>query len=445
MFVFYVSGGKPLKGTIKVSGAKNVAMKAIVAALLTKDRVTVNNIPLISSVTGTAQIIKHLNGTVKFASNNSVTIDTAKTNKGELPLEYGGLYRTTTMTIGPLLHRVKHAVVPNPGGCRLGKRPIDMHISGLKAMGARISYRDGFFRCTAAQKLTGCRFKFAKNTHTGTETLILAGVLAQGRTILENAASEPEIDDLIRMLNSMGAKIKRVDSRTIRIDGVQSLHGTNYTIMPDRNEAVTFAIAAYVTKGKINIKGIASNQISSFLTQLDRAQAPYEIKSDGIIFTGTPSGYLATDVVTASHPGFMTDWQQPWAVLALLSKGTSTIHETVFESRFSYVSELQKMGAKIDFFHPKVRNPKSFYNFNWEDRKPDSHQAIAIRGPQTLHRAVVEIHDLRAGATLVLSALAAKGESVLFGIEHLERGYENIVDRINNLGGNIKRVHKNNE
>lgn len=433
-----IKGGNALKGTINLSGAKNVAMKAIVAALLTDDDLVISNTPLISSVIGTAKIIEPLNVKVEFFKDNSVRVKSKQINKYSIPLDMGGLYRTATMTIGPLLARFGKAVVPNPGGCRLGKRPIDRHIEGLKSLGASIEYKDGFFHAKC-QKLVGANFKFKKNTHTGTETMILAAVLATGRTILENAAAEPEIDDLINLLNSMGAKVRRVKQRTIVIDGVKKLHGTHYKIMLDRNEAVTFAIAAYVTCGDVFIKDIDTNSIQSFLDKLREAQASFEVEKNGIRFFNH-SSYKAVDVVTGPFPGFMTDWQAPWALFATQAEGVSTVHETVFESRFGYASELNKMGADIEFFTPVVKNPEKFYNFNWEDRNPDFHQAIRIFGPRKLHNAVVEVGDLRAGATLVLAALAASGESIVYGIEHINRGYEKFEDRLSSLGASIKRV-----
>lgn len=427
-----------MKGTIRLSGAKNVAMKTIIAALLTDEIVVVRNVPLISSVIGTAKIVEPLNVKVKFYPDNSMVIRPSGIDRYLIPLELGGLYRTATMTISPLLHRFGKAVVPNPGGCRLGKRPIDRHIEALKALGAKIQYKDGFFYAETSG-LKGTRFRFRKNTHTGTETLILAAVLASGTTVLENASAEPEVDDLIAFLSSMGAKIKRREERTIVIEGVNKLHGTDYRIMSDRNEAVTFAIAAYVTKGDIFVKDIDTLTIQSFLDKLKQADASFEKLKDGIRFFNHHR-YKATSVVTAPFPGFMTDWQAPWVVLATQAEGVTTIHETVFESRFGYVSELRKMGARIEFFDPKVANPRQFYNFNWEDRNPDFHQAIRIYGPQKLHNAVVEVSDLRAGATLVLGALAASGESTIYGIEHIDRGYEQFDKRLRLLGAQIKRI-----
>lgn len=435
---FVINGGQPLQGSITPSGAKNVAMKTIVASILSDEKVTVRNIPLISSVTGTAAIVKPLNVKVTFSNDKSVVIDPTDLSEHKIPLELGGLFRTATMTIAPLLARFGKAVVPNPGGCRLGKRPIERHIEGLKAMGADITYKDGFFHASTAG-LHGTKFRFNKNTHTGTETLIIAAVLAKGTTVIENAALEPEVDDLIAFLNSMGAKIKRSKDKTIVIEGVSHLHGTDFTIMSDRNEAVTFAIGAYVTKGDIFVKNIKKELIAAFLEKLKEAKASFEIDPGGIRFFNGES-YKATDVVTKPEPGFMTDWQAPWALFATIGGGVSTIHETIYESRFGYVSELRKMGARIDFFNPKVTNPVKYYNFNWEDRNPQYFQAIKIYGPTVLHNAVVEVGDLRAGATLVLAALGASGQSVVLGIEHIDRGYENFEKQLVNLGANIKRV-----
>ncbi len=437
---FVISGGKPLKGVIKVSGAKNVAMKTVVASLLTDSFVTVKNIPLISDVTGTVKFIEKLGVKIKF-KDNSVQIDASTINKYSFPLDMDGLYRTVTMVIPPLLLRFGKAIVPNPGGCRIGQRPIDRHIQGLKAFGAQVEYKDGFFHAKA-NKLHNTKFRFSKNTHTGTESMILLGTLIKGKTVLENSAEEPEVDDLINFLNSMGARIKRKDHRIIEIDGVSSLKGTNYTIMPDRNEAVTFAIGAYITNGDITINEFNPDYLEIFLNKLNLMGLKFDINKNSIRFHRDRETFRAVDVTTSPHPGFMTDWQPPWSVLVCNAKGTSSIHETVYESRFAYVNELRKMGAKIDFFQPKITNPKEIYNFNLKTNHPNTFQAIKILGPVKLHNAVVEVSDLRAGATLVLAALSARGDSIIYGIEHIDRGYEQIEKRFNHLGASIKRIHE---
>lgn len=435
---FIISGGKKLSGEIKVSGAKNVAMKVILAGLLTSKPIFVANVPLISSVYGTAEIVKRLGVKVNIAPNHTLTIKGESVHDFRVPLDLGELYRTATMVVGPLLARFGRAVVPNPGGCRLGKRPIDRHIDGLKAMGAKISYREGFFYAECP-RLHGTRYRFSSNTHTGTETLILAAVLATGETVLDNAAEEPEVDDLIQLLNIMGAKIRRIKRRTIVISGVRKLGGAEFEIMPDRNEVVTFAIGAIATQGDLIIEGTQRDYLKAFLSKLDEAKAGWEpISTDKTRFYRNKK-LEPTQITTESYPGFMTDWQAPWALLMTQTNGVSTIHETIYEDRFGYVRELRKMGAEMDYFSPEVASPETFYNFNWSDRT-DGEQAIKINGPIKLHNAVLEVTDLRAGATLVLGAILAKGESVVYGVEHIDRGYEKIEERLKYLGASIKRV-----
>lgn len=436
---FIIEGGNKLKGEVKVSGAKNVAMKVILAGLLTDEPLNIGNIPLISSVYGTCDIVKHLGVKVKINSDHTMQISGRDIDSYTVPLEVGGLYRTATMVIGPLLSRFGRAVVPNPGGCRLGKRPIGRHIDGLKAMGAKINYKEGYFKAEASE-LHGTKFRFDSNTHTGTETMILAAVKAKGETVIENAAMEPEIDDLIRLLSLMGAKIKRVKPKTIVIEGVKKMCGVQYEIMPDRNEVVTFAAAAIASGGNVVIEGTQRKYLRSFLRSLDQARISWKpLGEDRTRFYADRPVY-STKIQTAPYPGFMTDWQSSWAILMTQAQGKSVIHETVYEDRFGYVRELKKIGAKIEFYNPKVTNPRKFYNFNWKDRKANNFHAIKIYGPCVLHNGVMEVMDLRAGATLVLGALIARGKSVIYGIEHIDRGYEKIEERLKNLGANIKRV-----
>jgi UDP-N-acetylglucosamine 1-carboxyvinyltransferase len=285
-------------------------------------------------------------------------------------------------------------------------------------------------------------YKFEKSTHTGTETLIMIAVLLHGTKVtLENAAAEPEIDELINLLNQMGAKILRVNNRTIKIEGVDKLSGTEFTIGMDRNEIVTFAIAAVITKGDILIKGAQNVDLSPFIQRLELAGGGVRQEEDGIRFFY--KGELRNvDVETSSYPGFMTDWQGPWAILMTQARGNTVIHETVYENRFGYVTELKKMGANVVMFNPEVKNPEKVYNFNLCDNDSSYFHAIEIKGPAKLHDAVVYVSDLRAGATLVLAALSAVGESVIFGVEHLDRGYEKLEERLSFLGASIKRVKK---
>ncbi|MDO8461004.1 MAG: UDP-N-acetylglucosamine 1-carboxyvinyltransferase [bacterium] len=436
---FIIKGGKRLKGEVSVSGSKNVALKALVAACLTDEKVIIENIPLISDFMVMAEIIRDLGGTVVIRDHKAeVWVKKFKNNR--IPFSKAAQIRTSSMFLAPLLARTNEAIIPNPGGCRIGARPIDRIIKGLKKMGARISYnsKDGYFHAKT-NNLLGTTYRFDKNTHTGTETLILSAVLAKGKTVLENAACEPEIDQLIELLNKMGARIKRVSIRTIIIDGVEKLHGTTFRIRSDRNEIITFAIAALITEGDVLIKGAEDADLLSFLKMLKKTGAGFEKKKDGIRFYSS-NNLLQTQVTTSNHPGFMTDWQGPWAVLMTKAKGESIIHETVYENRFGYVGELLRMGANIEYFNPIVKDVKATYNFNTKDDKKEYLHAIKIYGETDLHNAVLTISDLRAGATLVLAALAARGESVVFGVEHLDRGYEKFEQRLKKLGAQIKRV-----
>lgn len=434
-----IKGGKKLKGTISVLGSKNVALKAFVAACLTSEKVIIENVPLISDLFVMADIIRELGGRVDFTDHSAV-IRLKDLKSDKIFLDRAAEIRTSFMFLAPLLARKKAAIIPNPGGCRIGARPIDRVIKGIKKMGVAIKYnsKDGYFHSYIKDRLNGAVYRFSKNTHTGTEALILTAVLAKGKTTLENAAQEPEIDELIKLLNQMGAKIKRVKPRTIEIQGVKKLYGTKFKINADRNEVVTFAIAAILTGGDIFIKNIGVGGLVEFITELDKAGAGFEIKNGGIRFF-YKKPLSATRVMTAPYPGFMTDWQAPWAVLMTKAHGESIIHETVYESRLGYARQLKKMGARVKFFIPEVKNPKTLYNFNMGDDN-NLYHALKIKGPTKLHNGVVKVTDLRAGATLVLAALSARGESVVLEVEHLDRGYENFDKRLNKLGASIERI-----
>lgn len=439
---FIINGGKLLYGEVSVSGAKNVALKALVAACLTEEEVVIENIPLISDFFVMIDIIKHLGGIVRI-DGHTATVQMRDLQKEKISLERAAEIRTSSMFIAPLLARLGKAVIPNPGGCRIGARPIDRMVKGLEALGATVDYdsTDGYFHAsvqTDTKRLQGATYRFEKPTHTGTETLLIASSLAEGETVLENVALEPEVDELIGFLNQMGANITRAEDKTIHIKGVSKLHGATIRIGPDRNEVVTLAIAAILTGGDIFIKDITTVGLQAFLEALDVANGGYEVADNGIRFFA--KGPLKpTQVTTAPFPGFMTDWQSPWAVFMTAAEGTSTIHEAVYESRFGYVSELLKMGARITLFQPDVENPETFYNFNLSDDQKNAPHAIKVHGPVTLHNAVVKMSDLRAGATLVLAALVAKGETVILGLHHLDRGYEQFETRLRSIGADIQR------
>lgn len=436
---YVIKGGNKLKGATTVSGAKNVALKALVAACLTDEEVVIHNIPLISDFFAMVNIIKKLGGVVTI-HDHTAKIQMKSFSQSLIPLDMSSHARASVMFIAPLLVRTNEAIIPNPGGCRLGARPVDRIVDGIDQMNASVKYHseDGYFHAKTSG-LHGIAYTFEKNTHTGTETLIMASVLAKGKTVLHNAAEEPEIDDLIELLNSMGANVSRSSKREITIEGVEKLHGTTFTISPDRNEVVTFAIAAYVTEGDIFIKDAQNVDLKAFLEKLDEAEAGYEKRDDGIRFF-YKNGLSAVDVTTAIHPGFMTDWQAPWAVLMTQANGTSTVHETVFENKLGFVKDLQKMGARMKLFNPDVANPETVYNFNLTDNKPEYFHAVTITGPTALHDAIVTMIDLRAGAAVVLAALVSHGETTVHNIHLVKRGYGDFAERLKALGADIKVV-----
>ena len=437
---YIIKGGNKLKGNIRVSGAKNVVLKAIIAACLTDQEVEIKNVPLINDFYIMLDLVREIGGQVNLLGH-TVKIKVEKIHSSKIPLETGAKTRTSSMFVAPLLARCGEALIPNPGGCRIGARPIDRHIEGLEKMGAASHYRseDGYFHFKT-DGLKGATYEFTKNTHTGTEVLIMAAVLASGETVLENAAAEPEVDDLINLLNLMGADVKRVNPRTIKIRGVKTLHGASYTIMADRNEVVTFAVLSALTGGDILIENVEMKQIAGFLEEFKKAGGEWEEKGSCVRFW-LPNGIKPTDIVTSSHPGFMTDWQGPWAIFMTQAEGLSTIHETVYENRFSYVKELRKMGANLEFYVPEVKDPHNFYNFDY-GKVSRGKQGLRIKGPTVLHNAVLNILDLRAGATLVIGALIASGESVVYGLEYLERGYEAFDARLKSLGADIQAVEE---
>lgn len=437
---FIVNGGKKLIGSTRVSGSKNVALKALVAACLTSEEVIIENIPLISDLLIMTDIIQELGGRID-TQDHTIFVQMGEFSKTKIALERAAEIRTSAMYMAPLLARKNEAIIPNPGGCRIGARPIDRTILGLEEMGVSIEYKseDGYFHMKAPNGLKGIDYTFVKSTHTGTETMIMAAVLAKGKTILRNAAEEPEIDELIDLLNKMGAKIQRKEKRLIEIEGVEKLRGTRFKVGADRNEVVTLAVAAIITKGDIFIKDIEGIDLTGFIEKMEEIGAGVEYKDGGIRFF-YKGEIKSTDIETGIYPGFMTDWQGPWAVLMTQANGTSIIHERVYESRFGYVSQLEKMGADIELFSPVIENPKEYYEFNIEDDAPENKHAARIKGPSKLHNGVVAVTDLRAGATLVLAALAAGGESVILDVRYLDRGYERFEYRLNSLGADIIRT-----
>jgi len=431
-----IRGGRPLLGRVRVSGAKNTAFKAMSAALLADGPSILENVPDVEDVRLVACAIEELGGRAVRLAPTTWLIDPRPLNKSQVsacPLERT---RASSLLLVPLLVRFGEALVPEPRGDRIGRRPLDRTLAGLEALGARVEQR-GEHLLVRAARLRGTRYRFPKNTHTGTETLLLAAACAQGETILENAAQEPEVDDLIAFLNAMGARICRTSERTIRIEGGAPLHGARHRVMPDRNEAVTFACAALATRGEVEIEGARMTDVRAFLDVLEKIGAGSTCRET--TWRVWYRGPLRPVVIqTAPHPGFMTDWQPLIAPVLTQAEGVSIIHETVFENRFHYARELQRMGARIEFFRPAVENPDAVYNFNLEDDRPEFFHAIRILGPTPLRPATVRATDIRGGAALVIAALAARGESVIEGIEHLERGYERLDIALRSLGAEIE-------
>ena len=438
MEVFKITGGTPLHGSVRIGGAKNASYKLMIASLLAKGESRLLNFSHISDVATVLQIITELGGSARRTGERAIFINPDTLTNWQLDPSVGQQGRFSTLFIPILLARVGKAVVPAPGGDKIGKRPLERHFDGLEALGATVREENGMF-IAETNGLRGARYKFKKNTHTGTETLLLAAVLATGTTLLENAALESEVDDLIAFLNAMGAKIQRLPDKCIEIIGVPELQGAIYKIMPDRNEAVSYACAALVTKGDVIIENARPEHLTAFLSALDAINAGYEVGSYGIRFYY--KGPLnATDITTAMDPGFMTDWQPLFATVLTQAEGVSTIHETVMEKRFQYVTELQAMGAEIRQFQPEVADRDATYNFNLLDADPSLQHAIAITGPVALHAGNFAVHDLRHGATLILAALAATGTSHIAGVEHVDRGYEALAERLKSMGAAIERT-----
>ncbi len=438
MGTFVIDGGTPLYGSVRLGGAKNASFKLMVASLLTNGQSRLLNFSHIADVNTTREIIEDLGGTTRNAGERTMFIDTSTVHSHVIPQKYGKLSRASTLFLGPLLARFGEAVVPFPGGDAIGSRPIERHLEGLRALGAELTVKSDRIEATC-KRLVGTTYEFSKNTHTGTETLLLAAVLAKGTTVLKNAALEPEVDDLIEFLNNMGARIRRRMHKIIEIEGVKTLNPTIHRIMPDRNEAVSYACAAIATKGDIIVENARRDHLEAFLQKLDEVGGGYEIGNYGIRFY-YKQPLRAADIKTVPHPGFMTDWQPLWAVLMTQAKGESEIFETVSSNRFQYISAMKEMGVDVSAFIPKVDDPEQTYNFNLDEDKPEYIHAIKIHGPSKLKAGTFTVHDLRAGATIVLSALTAKGKTVLHNIEEIDRGYEKLDERLRSMGAHIERL-----
>lgn len=437
---YIIKGGKPLRGTVQLSGSKNIALKTLIAALMFESEVVLKRIPHINDVEDLIHLIRLLGAKAEWEGKNEVRIDGRGMSDRKVDLLHGSKIRVSFMLFAPLLLRFGEAYIPNPGGCRIGARPIDRIVAGMQAIGIEVSYDSGtgYYHAVKSGPLGGT-FRFDKPSHTTTELLIMIAMMASSEVVLENAALEPEIDDLIAFLNEAGADIVR-EGNSIRIQPTHRLaQNKPYEIAADRNEAVTYAVLAHLTKGEITIEHIPRFYIQTFIDELTKIGGHVEEKSPNSFTVSYREGLHATHIETAPHPGFMTDWQPLWAILMTQATGLSVIHERIFENRFNYAPELCKLGADIEFCDIEVADPQAFYLFNIE-ADHELKQAIQINGPKTLHNGVVTISDLRAGATLAVAALSAPGESVVHRVSTLERGYERFVEKVRSLGGDIRKV-----
>jgi len=435
---YLIRGQQQLSGEVAVSGAKNAALKLIIGALLLTGKSRIENVPRIRDIIALLEIINYLGGEAKFVGPNTVEVEN-RLQKFTLPLEVAAGTRTSIMLLAPLLFTFKEAVMANPGGCRLGERSVDRLVDSLIRMGASINYNreDGNYYAQLDQPKPAT-ITFSKKSHTGTELAIMFAARINGVTLIKNAAQEPEIDDLISFFNHSGADIKRL-GETISIQGREQLQGVKMTVQSDRIEAVTFIILSSLFGGQIKVKNVNLKAIEAFLKPFCQAGFSYAFETKERIFKPIlPPKILPQNVQTAPHPGFLTDWQPLFVLLMTQAQGVSLVHETVFENRFSYISNLCKFGAKIKFTQPEVVSPEELYQFNNYDKEKHRQQAVLISGPSRLHNAVATMTDIRAGACLVIAALVAKGLSVIDGAEQIERGYENLVSKLTQLGAQIK-------
>jgi UDP-N-acetylglucosamine 1-carboxyvinyltransferase len=428
---YIVNGGKPLNGTVRVSGAKNAATKQLVASILTNDQVKLTNVPQIGDVDATIELLRGLG--VKVAQkDDEVIINSKGIKNGDVVSAFSRKNRIPILLIGPLLHRFGEARIPMLGGCKIGARPVDIHLEGFKKMGAEITCANDCYTIKA-KELKAAMIELPFPSVGATENLMLAAVRAKGTTTIANAAIEPEIMDTAKLLQSMGAIINLEANRTWVIEGVKKLSGAEHSIIPDRIEAASFGITAAITGGEVFVEGAKQDHLLSFLNALRRVGVPFVIKPEGILF-GSAKKYNPITLETDVHPGFMTDWQQPFVMLLTQADGVSIVHETIFEDRFGYTEALNKMGAKIQL-HSDCLGSKvcryNHHNFN--------HSCIVV-GPTPLRAAEITIPDLRAGFSYILAALMAKGRSTVTGVEHIERGYENIIEKLKGLGADIKRA-----
>ena len=417
MDAFKINGGQPLRGNVTISGAKNAALPILMAAVLSETPVVIANVPRLNDIETTIKLLKQLGAEVEWLSDNELKINASTINHCKATYDLVKTMRASVLILGPLLARFGHAQVSLPGGCAIGARPVNLHIHGMKLMSAHIDVENGYINASKAGRLKGANIFMDTVSVTGTENLMMAAALADGKTVIENAAREPEIIDLANFLNSMGAKITGEGTNTLTIEGVTSLRGERYSVMPDRIETGTFLVAAAVTQGKVRCLNTDPSSMEAVLSKLQEAGAKLEIGDDWIelSMTGRPK---AVNIRTAPHPAFPTDMQAQFVALNSIAEGTATTVETIFENRFMHVPELQRMGANISL---------------------EGNTAVTC-GVESLTGAQVMATDLRASASLVIAGLVATTETQVDRIYHIDRGYQNIEDKLQALGADIVRV-----
>ena len=414
-----IRGGNPLVGTVRVSGAKNAALPAMAAALLTEDTVILENIPQVRDIVTERNLLSAMGAEVELGygrAQHRTTISCRNLVNAEASYDLVKTMRASTLVLGPLVARLGHARVSLPGGCAIGARPIDLHLKGLEALGAFITQEHGYIEART-DRLKGAHIAFDKITVTGTEDILMAATLAEGETVLENCACEPEVVDLVELLIKMGAHIQGAGTRTIRVRGVAKLNGARHRIISDRIEAGTFIVAAALTGGDLTVANCEPEHVDALLSKLRDCGVQVQTNADSVRVTN--NGPLqSADVATEEYPGFPTDMQAQYMALATQADGTSTITENIFENRFMHALELVRMGANI---------------------KVEGHRAI-VHGKTPLSGAAVLASDLRASASLVLAALVADGETIIDRVYHIDRGYERIEEKLRSVGAQIRRI-----
>ncbi|MBO0911272.1 MAG: UDP-N-acetylglucosamine 1-carboxyvinyltransferase [Acidobacteria bacterium] len=416
---FVIRGGNPLLGTVRISGAKNAALPAMAAALLTEEPVVLENIPQVRDIETTRKLLTAMGAEVELGygrAQHRTTICCRKLTSPVASYELVKTMRASTLVLGPLLARSGRARVSLPGGCAIGARPIDLHLKGLERLGAKINQEHGYVEATA-DRLKGTEVVFDRITVTGTEDLLMAATLAEGDTVIKNCAREPEVGDLAGLLNQMGAKIEGAGTPTIRVRGVAKLGGARHRIIPDRIEAATFIIAGALTDGDLNVTECNPGHLGALLEKLQEVGIKTRPAEDSVRVEGSRN-LKAADIVTEEYPGFPTDLQAQYMALATQAEGTSVITENIFENRFMHALELVRMGANI---------------------RIEGRRAV-VRGRAPLSGAAVLASDLRASASLVLAALVADGETIIDRVYHIDRGYENIEEKLRGVGAQIKRI-----